>query len=116
MSPLSDTTNLAPAMAGTTLFEHIRYMFYTTVPSYLISLVLYGIIGARYAGSTLDTGNIDLILNAISSNFNISPLLILPPIIVIVLVVFKNSSLTWTYNWYCSWRNICCIIPRGWIR
>ncbi|NLV89361.1 MAG: Na+/H+ antiporter NhaC, partial [Tissierellia bacterium] len=93
MSPLSDTTNLAPAMAGSTLFEHIRYMFYTTVPSYLIAMVLYGIIGARYAGKALDTANIDLILNAISSNFNISPLLILPPIIVIILVLLKIPAL-----------------------
>lgn len=93
MSPLSDTTNLAPAMAGCTLFEHIRYMFYTTVPSYLIAMVLYGIIGARYAGQTLDTANIDMILNTIASNFNISPLLILPPIIVIILVVLKIPAL-----------------------
>lgn len=93
MSPLSDTTNLAPAMAGSTLFEHIRYMFYTTVPSYLIAMILYGIIGARYAGRALDTANIDMILNAISSNFNISPLLILPPIIVIILVLLKIPAL-----------------------
>lgn len=93
MSPLSDTTNLAPAMAGCTLFEHIRYMFYTTVPSYLIAMVLYGIIGARYAVQTLDTANIDMILNTIASNFNISPLLILPPIIVIILVVLKIPAL-----------------------
>lgn len=93
MSPLSDTTNLAPAMAGSTLFEHIRYMFYTTVPSYIIAMVLYGIIGARYAGQTLDTANIDMILNTIASNFNISPLLILPPIIVIILVVLKIPAL-----------------------
>ncbi|HEY8362120.1 MAG TPA: Na+/H+ antiporter NhaC [Tissierellaceae bacterium] len=93
ISPLSDTTNLAPAMAGCTLFEHIRYMFYTTIPSYLIAIILYGIIGAKYAGQALDTQNIDLILNAISSNFNISPLLILPPIIVIILVILKIPAL-----------------------
>ncbi|ABW17837.1 Na+/H+ antiporter NhaC [Alkaliphilus oremlandii] len=93
MSPLSDTTNLAPAMAGTTLFEHIRHMFYTTVPSLLISLVLYGIIGAKYAGATLDTANIDIILEGISANFNVSPLLLLPPVIVIILVVLKVPAL-----------------------
>lgn len=93
MSPLSDTTNLAPAMAGSNLFEHIRYMFYTTVPSYIIALILYGIIGARYGGSAIDTANIDMILDGIASNFNISPLLILPPIIVIVLAVLKVPAL-----------------------
>lgn len=93
MSPLSDTTNLAPAMAGATLFDHIKYMFYTTIPSFTIALILYGIIGAKYAGQALDTANIDVILAGISSNFNISPLLILPPIIVIVLVVMKIPAL-----------------------
>ncbi|MFA5577290.1 MAG: Na+/H+ antiporter NhaC [Tissierellaceae bacterium] len=93
MSPLSDTTNLAPAMAGSTLFEHINYMFYTTVPSLLISLVLYGIIGAKYSGSAMDTANIDLILGGISGSFNISPWLLLPPLVVIVLVVLKMPAL-----------------------
>ena len=93
MSPLSDTTNLAPAMAGATLFDHIKYMLYTTIPSFTIALILYGIIGARYAGKTLDTANIDIILNGISSNFNVSPLLLLPPIIVIILVVMKIPAL-----------------------
>ncbi|MCK9444445.1 MAG: Na+/H+ antiporter NhaC [Tissierellaceae bacterium] len=93
MSPLSDTTNLAPAMAGSTLFEHINYMFYTTVPSLLISLVLYGIIGAKYSGSAMDTANIDIILSGISGSFNISPWLLLPPVVVIVLVVLKMPAL-----------------------
>lgn len=93
MSPLSDTTNLAPAMAGSTLFEHIKYMFYTTVPSYIICLILYGIIGIKYSGNALDTSNIDIILSGITSNFNITPWLILPPIIVIVLVLLKMPAL-----------------------
>ena len=50
MSPLSDTTNLAPAMAGTDVFSHIRHMVYTTAPAYIIALILYAVIGARYAG------------------------------------------------------------------
>ncbi|MBU5676072.1 Na+/H+ antiporter NhaC [Alkaliphilus sp. MSJ-5] len=93
MSPLSDTTNLAPAMAGTTLFEHIQHMLYTTLPSFIIALILYGIIGIKYSGQVLDTANIDIILNGISSNFNISPLLLLPPVIVIILVVLKIPAL-----------------------
>ncbi len=93
MSPLSDTTNLAPAMAGTTLFEHIQHMLYTTIPSFIIALILYGIIGIKYAGQVLDTANIDIILNGIASNFNISPLLLLPPVIVIILVLLKIPAL-----------------------
>lgn len=93
ISPLSDTTNLAPAMAGSTLFEHIKYMFWTTIPSLTIALVLYGIIGSRYAGSQLDTSNIQVILDGIAANFNISPILFLPPIIVIGLVIMKVPAL-----------------------
>lgn len=93
ISPLSDTTNLAPAMAGSTLFEHVRYMLYTTVPSLIIALILYGIIGARYAGRALDTANIDAILGGLSANFYISPVLLIPPIVVIILVVLKAPAL-----------------------
>ncbi|WZL74029.1 Na+/H+ antiporter NhaC [Clostridiaceae bacterium 35-E11] len=93
MSPLSDTTNLAPAMAGTTLFEHIRHMIYTTGPSYVISLILYGILGIKYGSKTLDTTSINSILNALSSQFVISPLLLIPPILVIVMVVLKAPAI-----------------------
>ena len=93
ISPLSDTTNLAPAMAGSELFEHIKYMFWTTIPSFAIALILYGVIGARYAGQQLDTSNLQIILDGISANFYISPILLLPPIIVIVLVMMKIPAL-----------------------
>ena len=93
LSPLSDTTNLAPAMAGSELIEHIKYMFWTTIPSFTIALILYGIIGAKYAGQQLDTSNIQIILDGISANFYISPILLLPPIIVIALVVMKVPAL-----------------------
>lgn len=93
MSPLSDTTNLAPAMAGSTLFEHIKYMFHTTVPSLVIALILYAIIGAGYAGRPLDESNIVLIQSAISNSFNISPVVLLPPLIVIILVALKVPAI-----------------------
>lgn len=93
MSPLSDTTNLAPAMAGTTLFEHIKHMIYTTTPALIISLVIYGIMGAKYAGKSIDTVQIDGILATLAENFTISPLLLIPPIIVILIVVLKIPAL-----------------------
>ncbi|WP_053955886.1 Na+/H+ antiporter NhaC [Inediibacterium massiliense] len=93
MSPLSDTTNLAPAMAGTTLFEHIRHMCYTTGPSMLISCVLFGILGIKYAGKELDVAGINVMLDALNANFTINPLLIIPPILVILMVVFKVPAL-----------------------
>lgn len=93
MSPLSDTTNLAPAMAGSTLFDHIKHMGYTTAFSYAISLVLYLIIGFRYKGQELDMVAIDGILNAITEIYHISPLYMLVPLIVITLVALKVPAI-----------------------
>ena len=94
LSPLSDTTNLAPAMAGATLFEHINYMLYSTIPSLLICLVLYSIIGMRYGGQELDMSNINLIRDTLASSFNtLSPILFIPPIVVIGLVIFKVPAI-----------------------
>lgn len=91
MSPMSDTTNLAPAMAGTDLFTHIRYMAYTTVPTIIITLIIFIIIGF-----TIDTsGNADteVILNSVKETFNINPWLFLVPVIVILLIVLKTQPL-----------------------
>ncbi|MBN2601104.1 MAG: Na+/H+ antiporter NhaC [Candidatus Marinimicrobia bacterium] len=93
MSPLSDTTNLAPAVTGAKLFEHIRHMVYTTGPSLIIALVLYAILGLRYGGEDLDMNAINAILNGLSEQFHISPLLLLPPILVIAMVVFKVPAI-----------------------
>jgi NhaC family Na+:H+ antiporter len=93
MSPLSDTTNLAPAVAGTDLFSHIRHMVYTTVPGYILSIILYGIIGMKYAGGALETQGVETILTTIESHFFIHPVLLLPPILVIVMVVKKIPPL-----------------------
>jgi NhaC family Na+:H+ antiporter len=91
MSPLSDTTNLAPALAGTDLFTHIRYMTITTVPTVLVTLVVFGILSA-----TIDTsGNADIsnLLKSINATFNITPWLFLVPAIVIVLILMKTKPL-----------------------
>jgi len=91
MSPMSDTTNLAPAMAGTDLFTHIRYMAKTTVPTIIITLIIFIIIGL-----TLDTeGTTDTsaILTSIEHSFHITPWLFLVPIIVIFLIVRKTQPL-----------------------
>jgi len=93
MSPLSDTTNLAPAMAGSELFEHIKHMIYTTAPSMVIALIIYGILGLRYSGKELDITQINTILSGLQTNFNITPWLLIPPIVVIVLVVKKIPAI-----------------------
>ncbi|NQX97128.1 MAG: sodium:proton antiporter, partial [Flavobacteriales bacterium] len=91
MSPLSDTTNLAPAMAGTDLFTHIRYMAITTVPTIVVTLIVFGIISA-----TLEpTGNADIsnLLASIDKTFNITPWLFLVPAAVIALILLKTKPL-----------------------
>jgi NhaC family Na+:H+ antiporter len=93
MSPLSDTTNLAPAVAGTDLFSHIRHMIYTVAPAYIIALGIYSFMGAKFAGGALDKQNIDLMLSTMQSHFFIHPLLLLPPIFVIVMVILKIPPL-----------------------
>ncbi|KRQ87387.1 Malate-2H(+)/Na(+)-lactate antiporter [Caloramator mitchellensis] len=93
MSPLSDTTNLAPAMAGATLFDHVRHMIFTTGPSYLIAMVVYAILGSRFAGRELDVAQINKILEALGQQFNISIWLLIPPIVVIIMVVKKVPAI-----------------------
>lgn len=92
MSPLSDTTNLAPAMAGTDLFTHIRYMTITTVPSLTITLILFLIIGFNY-GSENEIHDIEPILEALSSSFNINLWLFIVPVVVVVLIVKKVPAI-----------------------
>ncbi|WP_432411097.1 Na+/H+ antiporter NhaC [Rasiella sp. SM2506] len=91
MSPLSDTTNLAPAMAGTDLFTHIKYMAWTTVPTIIITLIVFGIISA-----TMEvTGDADIsgLLATIDATFNTTPWLFIVPVIVIALILFKTKPL-----------------------
>lgn len=91
LSPLSDTTNLAPAMAGTDLFTHIQYMLYTTVPTVTITLIVFIIIGFNI--ETSGDADTSAILTAIDDAFTISPWLFLVPAIVIFMIVKKTSPL-----------------------
>ncbi|MFC2188254.1 Na+/H+ antiporter NhaC [Peijinzhouia sedimentorum] len=91
LSPLSDTTNLAPAMAGTDLFTHIKYMVYTTAPSFIISLILFGILGFTSSdGGAL--ADIDGVLLGIQEKFYITPWLFIVPVVVLVLIVKKTPA------------------------
>jgi NhaC family Na+:H+ antiporter len=91
MSPLSDTTNLAPALAGTDLFTHIKYMAFTTVPTILITLVVFGILSTTI--ETSGSADISLLLKSIDTTFHITPWLFLVPLIVVALVLFKTNPL-----------------------
>lgn len=91
MSPLSDTTNLAPAMAGGELFSHIRYMTLTTVPTILITLVVFLIIG--FTQDTTAVAQTDSMLVAINESFVISPALFIVPVLVVVMIARKTPPL-----------------------
>ncbi|MCD2492838.1 Na+/H+ antiporter NhaC [Lacrimispora sp. NSJ-141] len=92
MSPFSDTTNLAPAVAGTDIFLHIKSMLFTTVPATIISAILYFVLGFQYNASNVDLGNVTAISEGITSTFNVSPFLLLIPILTIVLAIRKVPS------------------------
>ena len=91
MSPLSDTTNLAPAMAGGELFDHIKYMSFTTIPTISITLILFIVIGLNL--DINGTPQIQDKLDAINDAFNISPWLFLVPISVILMIIKKTPPL-----------------------
>ena len=94
MSPLSDTTNLAPAVAGATLFDHIKHMIWTTGPSLVIALVVYLVLGFTNSNSgAADLSTIDEILGFITDNYNVSLLCLIAPLFVIVAVALKLPAL-----------------------
>ena len=92
MSPLSDTTNLAPAVAGTDLFTHIRYMMYTTVPSMSLTLIIFLIIGFTYHTGITPT-HVKEVQTTIEHTFYITPWLFLVPVILFVVILKKMPPL-----------------------
>ena len=91
MSPLSDTTNLAPAMAGSDLISHIKYLSLTTVPSIIISLIIFIILGLNISDN-IGSNNAEIISNSILDKFYISPILFIVPIVVIILIYNKIKA------------------------
>ncbi len=94
MSPLSDTTNLAPAMSGTDIMSHIKFMILPTVIVYVITLVFFGILGfAQSAQGVADVSKVVELQNSLKEMFTINPLLLLPPVVVIVAVALKVPAI-----------------------
>lgn len=91
ISPLSDTTNLASAMSGADLFDHIKYMLITTIPSISISFIIFIILGINLTAT--GTADINDKLVAIESTFNVSPWLFLVPLFVIFLIIKRTQPL-----------------------
>jgi NhaC family Na+:H+ antiporter len=93
LSPLSETTNLAPAVAGSELFEHIRYMLWTTIPSITIALILFLIIGFNHSSSEIgNTDSIVSLTNTLENTYNISALNLIPLFILLALAYKKMPA------------------------
>lgn len=92
LSPISDTTVLAAAIAEVDVVDHIRSMLWTTIPAFVISLAVYGAVGAHSSG-IMEMTQINAILEAVSSTFRLNPLILLPPFVVLFLAYKKISTL-----------------------
>lgn len=93
MSPLSDTTNLAPAMVGTDLFTHIKHMSYTTGVTISLTMIIEIVLGLRYSNQGGDLGQIDTMLTTLNDTFTINPVLILPPLVVLFVSYRKMPAI-----------------------
>ena len=93
MSPISDTTNLAPAAAGTTLQRHISSMWMTTLPAYIIVFVIFTIVGFFYQDGQIDYSTINTFIDTIGTTFHISPILLLPVVVLLVLNIWQFPAI-----------------------
>ncbi|GAA0573709.1 Na+/H+ antiporter NhaC [Halomonas salifodinae] len=93
ISPLSDTTNLTPAVTETNIFEHIRYMMPTTVPAMLIALAIYWVVGGAEAGVGHSLERIEVIKQGLADNFAMGVWQLLPLVVVIGLAFFKVAPI-----------------------
>jgi len=93
LSPLSDTTVMASAVSGVDIVDHIKHLLWTTIPGYLISLIVYFILGTKFASGEIAGDNLQLIMSTLDSTFNLNPILLLPPIVVLVLIFLKKPTL-----------------------
>jgi NhaC family Na+:H+ antiporter len=92
MSPVSDTTNLAAMSAGTDLYSHIKSMLWTTGPAYIITLIVFAVIGMNYAENTLPQAQLEAMLTGITNTYTINLLCLLPFLVMLVLSLKKVSA------------------------
>lgn len=93
MSPLSETTNLTPAVAGVDLWEHIKGMLPTTVPAMLISLVVYAYVGFSYSDQYANFDGIALMRETLASHYNINIITLLPGVVVVIAAMMRMPAL-----------------------
>ncbi len=93
LSPLSDTTNLAPAVAGSKLNDHVRSMLWTTLPTFAISLVLFTILGISQTSGGYEEGNLLVYVDALQGEFKLGFVTLLPAVVIIVLLLCKVNAI-----------------------
>ena len=93
MSPLSDSTNLAAGVTETKLFNHIKHMLWTTVPSFLIANLLFAIIGNQYTIENVDNSQIEMICEILQKNFIITPAILIAPAIIVIMMILKVPAI-----------------------
>ncbi|MYL40617.1 Na+/H+ antiporter NhaC [Virgibacillus massiliensis] len=93
VSPLSETTNMAPGITGAELFEHIKHMMYTTIPALVIALVIYTFLGLQFSETQSSIAQVQALQDQLSGIFEISPWLLIPPAAVIVMMLFKMPAI-----------------------
>ena len=91
VSPMSDTTVLASSTVGTPLFTHIRYMLYTTVPTFLITLAVFTVVGLGQGDAV--TSHVAMVQHALQQTFCISPWLIVVPVLTFILIMMRLPSM-----------------------
>ncbi|PIE84695.1 MAG: Na+/H+ antiporter NhaC [Bacteroidia bacterium] len=89
LSPLSDTTNLAPGVSGANVFEHIKSLLWTTLPSFTLAIAIFAWMGSGYSADQMDTQQIDGILRGLEANFHITPWALLAPLSVIAIILLR---------------------------
>ncbi len=94
LSPLSDTTNLAPAVAGAKLGDHIRSMLWTTLPTYVITLIIFTVLGFSQTAGDYTTGNISTYVDALNNEFHLGFFTMIPAILIIVLLLCKVNAIS----------------------
>lgn len=93
ISPLSDTTNLAPAVAGAKLGDHVRSMLWTTLPPFLISLILFTVLGIRQTSGDYSAGDLNLYIGALNGEFQLGFVTLIPAVLIIILLLLKVDAI-----------------------
>lgn len=93
MSPMSDTTNMSAAMAGTDLYTHIKHMFYTTGVAYGLTLIIEIALGFYYSSGNGNLSDVQMIMSTLDDTFWINPVMLLPAVLVITLAYYKIPAI-----------------------